>query len=55
MIHQVSTHKQVFAALIHDKILPGIQDSDGKFAIEDRPISHFKKLVSVHVRNSCSS
>lgn len=45
MIHQVSTHTQVFAALIHDKILPGIQDSDGEFAIEDTPISHYTKSL----------
>lgn len=39
MIHQEDTHKRVFAALIHDKILPSIQDFDGEFATKDLPIT----------------
>lgn len=39
MIHQEDTHKRVFAALIHDKILPSIQDFDVEFATKDLPIT----------------
>lgn len=41
MIHQVNTRKLVFAALVHDKILPKIQDSDDEFVIKDTPTRQF--------------
>ena len=37
MIPQVDTHRLVFAALIHDRILPNIQDFDDEFVSIDRP------------------
>lgn len=41
MIHQVNTHRLVFAASIRDKILPNIRDSDDEFLTRDAP-SHIK-------------
>ena len=37
MILQVDTHRLVYAALIHDRILPNIQDFDDEFVTIDRP------------------
>lgn len=37
MIHQANTRKLVFAALIHDKILPKRQDFGDEFVTEDSP------------------
>lgn len=37
MIHQADTHTLVFAALLHDKILLNIQDSDDEFVTRDTP------------------
>lgn len=37
MIHQEDTHKQVFAALLHDRTLPSTQDFDAEFETIDSP------------------
>jgi hypothetical protein len=50
MILQVDTHRLVFAALIHDRILPNIQDFDDEFVTIDRPKNnprHRKRLGNI--------
>lgn len=42
MILQVDTHKQEFAALIHNRILPRIWDLDGEFVIEETPKNEYR-------------
>lgn len=37
MILLVGIHKQVFAALLHNKILPMIPNFDGEFVTRDAP------------------
>lgn len=39
MTLRVDTHRLVFAALIHDRILPNIQGFDDEFVTKDRPKS----------------
>lgn len=47
MTLRVDTHRLVFAALIHDRILPNIQDFDGEFVTVERPtkIPQYGKTV----------
>lgn len=42
MIRQVDTHRLVFAALIHGKILPNIQDFGDEFETTDTPSNQNK-------------
>lgn len=43
MIHQVDTRTLIFVALIHDIVLPSIQDFDDEFVTIGTPVEFQKK------------